>query len=109
VRFEQDRDPATGTADAICWQRTQPIAETFHGVYCVRTNGHEWDESTLCRTYTKLIDLEAVFRWLKSELGLHPVYYHKANQVSGHDSGWGRTSCPRLRAGKSCTACTWSC
>ncbi|MCQ8106438.1 hypothetical protein NP590_20235 [Methylomonas sp. SURF-2] len=31
-----------------------------------------------------LTDLEAVFRSLKSELGLHPVYHHKEERVDGH-------------------------
>jgi len=36
------------------------------------------------RTYVTLTDLEAVFRSLKSELGLRPVYHHKTERVSGH-------------------------
>lgn len=31
-----------------------------------------------------LTDLEAVFRSLKSELGLRPVYHQKTKRVSGH-------------------------
>jgi len=31
-----------------------------------------------------LTDLEAVFRSLKPELGLRPVYHHKEEQVDGH-------------------------
>jgi hypothetical protein len=31
-----------------------------------------------------LTDLEAVFRCLKSELGLRPVYHQKTDRVSGH-------------------------
>lgn len=33
---------------------------------------------------TMLTDLEAVFRSLKSELGLRPLYHHKEARVSGH-------------------------
>ena len=36
------------------------------------------------RTFTMLTDLEAVFRSLKSELGLRPVYHHKEHRVDGH-------------------------
>jgi hypothetical protein len=36
------------------------------------------------RTYTMLTDLEAVFRRLKSELGLRPVFHHQKNCVDGH-------------------------
>ena len=31
-----------------------------------------------------LTDLEAVFRSLKSELGLRPVYHQKESRVNGH-------------------------
>ncbi len=36
------------------------------------------------QTYTMLTDLEAVFRSLKSELGLRPVFHHKTDRVNGH-------------------------
>ena len=57
---------------------------THPGVYCLRTNELNWDEATLWRTYTMLADLEAVFRSLKSELGLRPVYHHKEERTEGH-------------------------
>ena len=82
VRVEQDA--SSGKATAIHWQRTTPIAETLPGVYCLRTNEQDWDEATLWRTYTMLTDLEAVFRCLKSELGLRPIFHRKTDRVSGH-------------------------
>ena len=42
------------------------------------------DEATLWRTYFTLTDLEAVFRSLKSELGLRPIYHHKPIRADGH-------------------------
>ncbi len=54
------------------------------GVYCLRSNQSEWDEERLWRTYTMLTDLEAVFRSLKSELGMRPVYHQKTHRVEGH-------------------------
>ena len=53
-------------------------------MYCLRTNQDQWDEATLWHTYTMLTDLEAVFRALKSELGLRPVLHHKTDRVSAH-------------------------
>ena len=44
----------------------------------------EWDGETLWRTYFMLTDCEAVFRSLKSELGLRPVYHHKPLRAEGH-------------------------
>lgn len=79
-----EQDPDSGKATTIRWQRTKPIAETLPGVYCLRTNEADWDETTLWRTYTMLTDLEAVFRSLKSELGLRPIFHRKTGRVSRH-------------------------
>jgi len=79
-----EHDEANGKACAIHWQRNKTVDDTLPGVYCLRTNQTQWDEATLWRTYTMLTDLEAVFRCLKSELGLRPVYHHKTERVSGH-------------------------
>ena len=43
-----------------------------------------WDEERLWRTYTMLTDLESVFRSLKSELGLRPVFHQKEGRSDGH-------------------------
>jgi len=54
------------------------------GVYCLRSNQTKWDAAKLWRTYMMLTDLEAVFRSLKSELGMRPVYHQKTHRVEGH-------------------------
>jgi Transposase DDE domain len=78
---------ATGkTAQAIRWER-QPVAGTMlthPGVYCLRTNEMTWDAERLWRTYVTLTDLEGVFRSLKSELGLRPIYHRTEGRVDGH-------------------------
>lgn len=71
-------------ASAIHWTRTTSIEDTFPGVYCLRTNQTQWDDVTIWQTYTMLTDLEAVFRSLKSELGLRPIFHHKTERVKGH-------------------------
>ena len=77
----------TGTrARAVTWER-KPRGGTMHthpGVYCLRTNVRDWDEETLWRTYTTLTDVEAVFRSLKSELGLRPIFHHTQKRSDGH-------------------------
>ena len=42
-----------------------------------------WDEKSFWRTYTTLTDVEAVFRSLKSERGLRPIYHHKPVRSEG--------------------------
>jgi transposase len=73
-------------ARSLTWEKTplDGTRLTHPGVYCLRTNELTWDEATLWRTYTMLTDLETVFRSLKSELGLRPVFHHKEARVEGH-------------------------
>ncbi len=80
------KDEKSGNAGKITWQRkpAPDTTDTYPGVYCLRTNQADWNESTLWKTYTMLTDLEAVFRSLKSELGLRPVHHQIADRVSGH-------------------------
>ena len=80
VRVVEDK----GLATQIHWTRTKTIKATLPGVYCLRTNQTEWDNATLWHTYTMLTDLESVFRCLKAELGLRPVFHHETHRVSGH-------------------------
>ena len=73
-------------AAAIRWTR-RPIDGsilTHPGVYCLRRSETEWDEETLWRTYSTLTEVEAVFRSLKSELGLRPIYHQKPVRAEGH-------------------------
>lgn len=84
--IEVDSDDTSQKAVAIRWKRT-PIegSRTTHpGVYCLRSNELEWDEERMWQTYIMLTDLEAVFRSLKSELGLRPVYHWKEERCDGH-------------------------
>lgn len=57
---------------------------THPGIYCIRTNALWLEAEELWKTYSMLTDLEAVFRSLKSELGLRPVYHQTAERAEGH-------------------------
>ena len=72
-------------AVAVTWTRRPRDGSmaTHPGVYCLRSSETDWDEDALWRTYTTLTDVEAVFRSLKSELGLRPIY-HKPRRADGH-------------------------
>ena len=81
-----DTDPTGERATAVRFAR-QPVEGsmmTHPGVYCLRSNQTDWDEETLWRTYVTLTDIEAVFRSLKSELGLRPIFHHKPIRAEGH-------------------------
>ena len=84
IEITQD---ATGTkVTAITWtKRIKPGSAAMHpGVYCLRTTLVEQDNATLWRTYTMLTNLEAVFRSLKTDLGLRPVFHQIDRRVEGH-------------------------
>jgi transposase len=78
---------ATGQKATALRFAKQPIDGTrltHPGVYCLRSNETTWEAERLWRTYVMLTDLEAVFRSLKSALGLRPVFHHKEDRVDGH-------------------------
>ncbi len=79
-------DETGNKAVAVTWTRKPQDGSmlTHPGVYCLRSSETHWDENTLWRTYSTLTDVEAVFRALKSELGLRPIYHHKPRRADGH-------------------------
>ena len=79
-------DEARGRVTALTWvYQPQPASKQTHpGVYKLRTTQTTWDDETLWRTYTLLTDLESVFRSLKSELGMRPVYHQLEKRCDGH-------------------------
>jgi transposase len=70
----------------LSWEKelVQGTIATHPGVYCLRTNVLDWDEQKLWQTYSTLTDIESVFRSLKGELGLRPVFHQKENRADGH-------------------------
>ena len=85
-KIEVSKNEKNGDAVKILWT-CQTLADTkdsLPGVYCLRTTHMEFDEAALWRTYTMLTDLEAVFRSLKSELGIRPVFHQITKRGTGH-------------------------
>jgi transposase len=71
---------------AITWtKKIKPGSAAMHpGVYCLRTTLVELDNATLWRIYTMLTNLESVFRSLKTDLGMRPVFHQVDRRVEGH-------------------------
>jgi transposase len=81
-----ETDASGKMVTALSWKKL-PVAGTMAthpGVYCLRSSETAWDEERLWRTYSMLTDLESVFRSLKSELGLRPVFHSKEDRSDGH-------------------------
>ena len=85
-QVEVVKDAAGTRVQAINWtKRIKPGSAAMHpGVYCLRTTLVELDNATLWRTYTMLTELESVFRSLKTDLGLRPVFHQIDRRVEGH-------------------------
>jgi Transposase DDE domain len=83
---EVTKDDAGTQVRAITWtKRIKPGTAAAHpGVYCLRTTLVALDNAALWRTYTMLTDLESVFRSLKTDLGLRPVFHQIDRRVEGH-------------------------
>jgi transposase len=71
---------------AITWTKApKPNSSMANpGVYCLRTTLSEQDDVTLWRIYSRLTNLEAVFRSLKTDRGLRPVFHRIDRRVEGH-------------------------
>lgn len=79
-------DESGKKATSLKWDKAlvDGTMATHPGVYCLRSNEVDWDEERMWRTYSMLTDLESVFRSLKSELGLRPVFHSKEDRSDGH-------------------------
>ena len=87
ITVATEADPDKGQrVTAITWvKRIKPGSAAAHpGVYCLRTTLVDQDNATLWRTYIMLTELESVFRSLKTDLGLRPVFHRIDRRVEGH-------------------------
>jgi len=71
---------------AINWTKTPKSVSAMSnpGVYCLRTTLKDMNDASLWKVYSMLTNLEAVFRSLKTDLGLRPVYHQIERRVEGH-------------------------
>lgn len=54
------------------------------GVYFIRTNLNPTDEQTLWTVYNTIREIESVFRCLKTDLDLRPIYHRNDNATMAH-------------------------
>lgn len=81
-----DLDASGQKAKALHWKQAAKPGSMLEspGVYCLRSNELSWDAERLWHTYMTLTDLESVFRSLKGELGLRPIFHSKEDRTDGH-------------------------
>ena len=84
IHFEYDDHDTT---TAITWKRKTERVEkqnSFHGKYIVRTNITENDEETIWNYYNVIRTVETVFRVLKNDLDIRPVYHKSDEGIKAH-------------------------
>ncbi len=73
------------TATSIEWKVVdEKMSEKLTGHYFLRTNLVEMGPKELWQLYNTLRGVEDAFRFMKSSLGLRPVYHQKEQRVDGH-------------------------
>jgi transposase len=73
------------TAIAVEWNVIdEKMSDKLTGSYFLRTNLVKMEAKELWQLYNTLRGVEDAFRFMKSSLGLRPVYHQKERRVDGH-------------------------
>ncbi len=72
-------------ATAITWKAIEEkLSDKLTGRYFLRSNRDDLGARELWQVYNTLRRVEDAFRFMKSSLGLRPVYHQKERRVDGH-------------------------
>jgi transposase len=73
------------TATSITWKAVEEkLSDKLTGSYFLRTNLTHLEAKDLWQLYNTLRGVEDAFRFMKSSLGLRPVYHQLEHRVDGH-------------------------
>ncbi len=80
-----EQDQITDNVIAIQWSYNERSNfRGFQGAYILRAYKVDLDPEMLWKTYIMLTEVESVFRSLKSELGLRPIYHQLEHRMDAH-------------------------
>ena len=82
--IEVDGDAKNVTAIRYTYHPGPHSKAELPGHYVLRSNDTTVEAEALWRTYVQLTELEAVFRSLKSELGLRPIFHRLDQRCKAH-------------------------
>ena len=71
----------------VTWARkdaAQQLAEELDGSYLLRTDRTDLAEAEVWKLYVLLTRIERSFRYLKSTLGIRPVFHQRTERVDAH-------------------------
>jgi len=73
------------TAVKVEWRKLEEkLADKLTGRYYLRTNLTDKNPKSLWELYNNIRHVEEAFRFMKSSLGMRPVYHQKEHRVDGH-------------------------
>ncbi len=85
IHLPQARSPVTRESFHFHLDKSKlRDAELRDGHYLLRSNLTDGDPAVLWTRYVQLTQIEAVFRSLKSELGIRPVYHQLEHRIDAH-------------------------
>jgi len=68
----------------ITRKETREIRNVLTGCYVIRTTHKDMDSLKILESYLMLTRVEDAFKSLKTDLGMRPVYHHKADRTKAH-------------------------
>jgi len=85
IQVPDDRQPVTRESFHFRVDKSKlKEAELRDGHYLLRSNLTSGDPAVLWTRYVQLTQIESVFRSLKSELGIRPIYHQLEHRVDAH-------------------------
>jgi len=85
IRMPLAQEPVTRATFCFRVEKSKlQKAQQRDGHYLLRSNLTAEDPAVLWTRYVQLTQIEAVFRSLKSDLGIRPIYHHLENRVDAH-------------------------
>jgi hypothetical protein len=82
--YEIKVEAKDGIAVNIDWKRKPPKKPSEEGIYFLRTNLQEPDETTMWNIYNTIREIESAFRSLKSDLSLRPIFHQEDKYSVAH-------------------------
>ena len=68
----------------ISWHRIEKVQTKNDGIYVLRTNKLDYTAETLWQTYRMLNRVEDSFRYMKSHLGVRPIFHQLTERAETH-------------------------
>jgi transposase len=85
VQVPKPEQPVNGETFTFRWRKDKlRQAMRREGRYLLRSNLPAEDPALLWQHYVQLTEIEAVFRALKSDLAIRPIYHQKDSRIEAH-------------------------